>query len=117
MQMPARKAECCLGNVAMPSESEKTTKPPARNICRKKSSMVAASGYGLDVAAGAKVMTRLSVAIGCCVVLAAAVSDVAEEEVACLPSGGREPEKMTEGGLAKMEDVGEIERGGVEAEG
>ncbi len=53
----------------------------------------------------------------CCVVPAATVGDVAEEEVAGLPPGRREPEEMAERGLAEVEDAGEIERGGVETEG
>ena len=51
------------------------------------------------------------------VATAAAVGDVAEEEVAGLPACGWNPEKMAEGDLAEMEDSREVERRGVEAEG
>ena len=56
MQMPARNAVCCFGSAAMPSERAKTTKPPPRNICRKKRSIVAVSGWALEAATGKRVM-------------------------------------------------------------
>ena len=103
MQMPARKAECCFGSVHAVGESE-DDKASGEEHLEEEEEHRGGDGIGLRAAAGARVMRnpamekkdeevpgRAWVALA-----AAAVGDVAEEEIAGLPACGWKPEEMAE---------------------